>query len=277
MKRDPGNTFKTAQSITIGSKVRTFVDVVNSKDKFDIYRFRLNSSSTVNGFLTGLKAKTNLTLYDKAGNLIKRSATSLNSRRLNAVLDPGVYYIAVTQIAGATAYQLNLSAIAQTVTPPLPPPPPPLSNIDLMGDRLSVFPSGFIGKSVFSDARNFNLDYSIKNLGNSGIQEFLVSFYLSNNNSISTSDYLLDTYRISNLSAFSTTPTFRANLNLPQAGDSWWFSNSGEGSSIGVIRTYYVGMVIDPVNTVAETNESNNSNMGSGVDYTSITISNPAG
>lgn len=280
MKKDPGNTFKTAQSIAVDSKTRTFSDVVNSRDKFDVYRFKLKSSSTLNGFLTGLKAKATFALYNNTGKLIKRSTTNFSGRSLKASLDSGVYYISVAQIAGATSYKLSLSAASKLVTLPpeiLPPPPPPTPTIDLAGDRLSVFPSGFIGRSNFSNARNFNLDYSINNFGNDSIQEFLVSFYLSSNNSISTFDRLLDTYRISNLSAFSTTPTFSANLNLPAAGDSWWFSNPGEGSSIGAIRTYYVGMIIDPANAVAETNEGNNSNMGSAVDYTSITISYPAG
>jgi hypothetical protein len=279
MKRDPGNTFKTAQTVFINNKAQVFSDSVSSKDKFDIYRIKLGKSSNLKGFLTGLKSKADVMLYNASGKPIKRSTVSKKGKSLNAQLNPGMYYIAVAQIAGATTYRLSLSAIASpTVDPNItPPPPPPSPTVDLMGDRLSVFPTAFIGRSSFSNARNFDVNYRIKNLGNSEVKQFFVSFYLSSNNYISTTDRLLGTYYINNLSGFSNTPTFVANLDLPAAGDSWWLSNPGEGSSLGTIRTYYVGMIIDPDASLAETNEANNSNMGTWVDLASVTISNPFG
>jgi CARDB len=278
MKKDPGNTFKTAQTVFISNKAQVLSDFVSSKDKFDVYRIKLSKSSNFKSFLTGLKAKADVTLYNTFGKPIKRSTASKNGKSLNAQLNPGLYYIAVAQISGATSYRLSLAAnptVGQVIKPPPPPPPP--TTVDLVGDRLSIFPSGFIGRSNFSNARNFDVNYSIKNLGNSEVKEVFVSFYLSSNNYISTTDRLLSTYYVNDLSAFSTTPTFVANLNLPAASDSWWLSNPGEGSSIGMIRTYYVGMVIDPGANVVETDEANNSNMGTWIDYASITISNPAG
>jgi CARDB/RTX calcium-binding nonapeptide repeat (4 copies) len=106
----------------------------------------------------------------------------------------------------------------------------------------------------------FNFDFTIENLGGATQGNFEVSFYLSKDATIGTGDMLLTT-----ISVTPGTWTLPADLTLPGLNDAMW--SSGDG-------TYYMGMIIDSKNAIAESNELDNSNRGLALDLDSLTITN---
>ena len=106
-----------------------------------------------------------------------------------------------------------------------------------------------------------NLD--IRNGGSVASGGFNVSFYLSTNNIISTSDFLLSTGGVSGGLAGLTTGSFTTNLTLPGVNNPFWNGNG----------TYYIGMIIDSGGSVLESNENNNSNVGLSLDYDNVVVS----
>ncbi len=109
---------------------------------------------------------------------------------------------------------------------------------------------------------SFNIDFDITNTGSSA-GAFDVSFYLSNNNYISTVDHFLGITTINGL-AGNSTGSFTTNLNLPSVNHSFW---NGDG-------TYYIGMTVDSGSDVTEVYETNNSNVGFLFDYDDVAINN---
>jgi hypothetical protein len=93
-----------------------------------------------------------------------------------------------------------------------------------------------------------------------------VSFYLSTDRTITTTDRLLGTVSIPSLNGQLTSNLFSTNLSLPSFGDGIWYASGN----------YYIGMVVDSGNTIAESNEVNNSNQGVGIDLDSLAISLPS-
>jgi subtilase family serine protease len=96
----------------------------------------------------------------------------------------------------------------------------------------------------------FNLTFDVANLGGSTNTPFNVSFYLSGDQTINGSDFLLRTITIDPLAANSSTGTLTLtqDLLLPGINNSFW---KGDGN-------YFVGMVVDSANGIRETNEANN-------------------
>lgn len=125
-------------------------------------------------------------------------------------------------------------------------------------------------KGTFFDVRleplfsgeSFTADVDISNLGSrSTSSSFRVSFYLSSNNTISTSDYFLNSVTLNSLTAGGRS-SFSVNLTLPRANNYFW-----SGSN-----TYYIGMIVDSGNAIAESNEQNNSSTGDRVDYDAVFV-----
>ena len=112
----------------------------------------------------------------------------------------------------------------------------------------------------------FNFEFEIENLGGATNSNFEVSFYLSTDAKIGTSDFLLTKATVNALLANSTSGrlTMPADITLPGLNSPIW---SGDG-------TYYIGMIVDSGNTIAESNELDNSNRGQGLDLDSVVISN---
>lgn len=108
--------------------------------------------------------------------------------------------------------------------------------------------------------------FAVANLGDSTAGTFKIKFYLSPNSTIGDAgDYLLYTYTINSLSAQFYTGTGQY-VVLPTSNPF------GSGTS------FYVGMIVDADNQVAESNEANNKNQGANLDRTSsaFSITNPA-
>jgi len=98
--------------------------------------------------------------------------------------------------------------------------------------------------------QSFDLEFEVENTEEGEAGQFAVKFYLSDNSFISANDFFLDTYEITTLPGNSKTGRIVYNLTLPGEGNEFWGENG----------IYYVGMVVDADEQIAEINENNNSN-----------------
>lgn len=84
---------------------------IGNSDKLDHFRFRLTSRSNVSLTLAGLTADADLFLLDRSGKAIAQSQRSERlSEQVRRVLNPGVYFVKVTQVRGNTNYLLQVNA-----------------------------------------------------------------------------------------------------------------------------------------------------------------------
>ncbi len=73
------------------------------------YRLRLTQRSSLNLGLSKLKANADLTLVDRSGNVIDRSARSgQTAESINQTLESGTYYVQVNRRQNQTSYRLNI-------------------------------------------------------------------------------------------------------------------------------------------------------------------------
>lgn len=137
--------------------------------------------------------------------------------------------------------------------------PPPIPNPDMRG---IVFDATTDPATAGSTA---SVNFKLQNNGSQNASQFTVDFYLSTNSTITTDDFFLGQRVISGIESGKSTAELTQLLQLPGAGNAFW---NGTG-------TYYIGMVIDRDNNIAESNESNNSNRGVLLDKDSLTINVP--
>ncbi len=108
-----------------------------------------------------------------------------------------------------------------------------------------------------------DISFSLKNSGGETSQSFFVDFYLSDNSTISTSDYILGSFQVLGGMQSGTGPQVNTSFALPVRGHSAY--ENGDGS-------YYIGMIVDADSDVQESNEGNNRNIGNGTDRDSVEI-----
>ncbi|MGF1458422.1 MAG: CARDB domain-containing protein [Leptolyngbyaceae cyanobacterium] len=113
---------------------------------------------------------------------------------------------------------------------------------------------------------SFDVEFRIQNTEASTSGAFDVHFYLSANDYINPRDRFLGGYTINNIDGNSNSELLTTSLALPESGDAFW-PMSDDGA-------YTIGMIIDPERTIAETTETNNSNLGEFKDYDAVWISN---
>lgn len=130
------------------------------------------------------------------------------------------------------------------------------SGADLKGKFLDIFNQNITAGDIF------RLAFNLENTGSGNSANFDIDFYLSDNDFISENDKYLGTYKTS-LEGNSETGDILTAFILPEADDSFWKEADN----------YYVGMLIDTENEVAESNEENNSNTGQGIDFDAVEIS----
>ncbi|MGI0492859.1 S8 family serine peptidase [Alkalinema pantanalense CENA528] len=131
---------------------------------------------------------------------------------------------------------------------------------DLRGQSFDVVPtSGIAGNNV-------QVNFQIENLQRMRSSAFRVSFYLSDDATVTLSDYLLGSQELPSLSSATSTGLLSQILTLPSATNPVWLSNG----------TYYIGMVIDSTNGILEFRENNNANQGQGRDWDSVSIMLPS-
>ena len=132
------------------------------------------------------------------------------------------------------------------------------SLVDLTGTYLTPV------QETIAPGESFDIDFTIANKGNGNASSFNVEFYISKDKNISADeDIKLGDYNVNSLAANSNTGAITNFYNAPEADNEFWAEGDG---------TYYVGMVIDGENIVAETDELNNSNQGELLDYDDIKV-----
>ncbi|NEN91160.1 MAG: S8 family serine peptidase [Okeania sp. SIO3H1] len=111
------NTLINARDIGVLNTNQIWNDFVGDFDSVDYYRFHLNTTSDFNLFLSGLSADADVDLLEDKNNdgfeeIIDYSiASGSASEEINVSnLDPGTYYVKVSQYSGDTNYNLSLSA-----------------------------------------------------------------------------------------------------------------------------------------------------------------------
>ncbi len=111
-----------------------------------------------------------------------------------------------------------------------------------------------------------NVNWQIRNLTNQATTTNLrVGLYLSKDNVITTSDYLIDNVDFGLFSAQGGSVLVSRSYVWPDAV-----------SALGIISgTYYLGIVVDTNNAIAEAYETNNANRGQGIDWDSFTLIAP--
>ena len=140
----------------------------------------------------------------------------------------------------------------------------------------TVLPQSDLKGTFFDADKSFvaggslTTSFQVQNVGIAAAAAFRVGFYLSSDSTITPSDRAIGFYDFNALTQGTATSLVSTALTLPGVGDAFWQGN----------RTYYVGMVIDPLSAVAESNESNNANQGIGIDFNEVFITsaiiNPA-
>ena len=112
--------------------------------------------------------------------------------------------------------------------------------------------------------------FAVRNIGTTASGTFSVRVYISKNTTIGDADDLVLTTVPgwpSLAGGSGTGYTSYQNLSLPASNPY------GDSSTV-----FYIGMMVDPANLIAESNEANNRNQGNGIDKdtTAITITGPA-
>ncbi|UBF23766.1 pre-peptidase C-terminal domain-containing protein [Kovacikia minuta CCNUW1] len=242
-----GNTLATAFKIGGLNGTGQFRDRLDPSDLNDYYSFSLSNLSDFKLDLNGLSGDADVQLLKQDGTPIVGShANGAAAESINRQLAAGTYYIRVYPVSGvSTNYALNVSATPVTV--------------DLRGTWFDVTEPLTAGDSITAK-------FQVQNLGAGNAGAFRVGFYVSADSTITTDDRLLGFSDISALAANTTTGLLTASLLLPNSIDAFW-----SGS-----RTYYIGMVVDSLNAISEISESNNANLGNGIDFDDVAITVPA-
>ena len=187
-----------------------------------------------------------LELYDASGTVLTGSYSVTDNESIDyTVANPGTYYLRVYPYSGSeNTYDLWWDDV------------PPAGSVDLSGYYFDV-----LDEPLYA-GDSFEVDFEVLNSGSQSVSTFDVGFYISTDSTIESSDYDLGSYSISDLSANSSTGAIITNFSLPQSDEPFW-SGAGE---------YYIGMIVDPDNTISETDEENNANQGEFLDLDPVEI-----
>ncbi len=187
-----------------------------------------------------------LELYDASGTVLSGSYSTTDNESIDyTVANPGTYYLRVYPFSGSeNTYDLSWDDV------------PPAGSVDLSGYYFDV-----LDEPLYA-GDSFDVDFEVLNSGSQSVSTFDVEFYISTDSTIESSDYSLGSYSISDLTGNSSTGPIITNLNLPQSDEPFW-SGAGE---------YYIGMIVDPDNTISETSEENNANLGELFDLDPVEI-----
>lgn len=133
------------------------------------------------------------------------------------------------------------------------------NTVDLVGTSFEVVQDEIV------PGQDIDLGFVVKNEGMTTADPFSVDMYLSKDANIDPEeDYKLGTYDVKNeLNGKEDNGLKSVRYIAPELEDDFWGDEDG---------TYYAGMIIDPDNAIVETNETNNSNSGSGLDYASTNV-----
>lgn len=129
--------------------------------------------------------------------------------------------------------------------------------IDLTGQSFSI------AQSVIDKGQALNLDFSVMNSGDEDVAPFSFDIVISKDNEISEDDYKLGYYKIvTGLEAGQSSGLKSFSYQTPAKDSSFWEDDG----------FYTVGIRIDPDNQFFESNEDNNSNVGSDIDLDTVEV-----
>ena len=240
-----GKTELSAFNIGTLNTVGAYTDSISSDvpDYFKFsFAFRSNLVLSASDSLGQSLSSIGLQLY-KAG--ASGAASTLVSSYANQTLDPGSYYIKVSSNLDDINYRLNVEGRPQVT--------------ELVGNGFAVTGPAQVfltqGNSPTDNpSSTVSINYSIKNDGTIAAPDVKVSFYISRDQTFSLAGAVPD-YKVGeqifNLQPNEIKPNTTLALTLPPRLDPFWT----------VDGPYYLFEVIDPNNTIAETNETNNVNV----------------
>ena len=128
--------------------------------------------------------------------------------------------------------------------------------IDLTGSFFNIT------QQKISRGQDINLDFSVVNNGDEDIQPFNFDIVISQDEKIDENDLKIGNYEIRNvLEAGKDSGLKSFRYKTPSATSPFWLDKDS---------TYTVGLRLDPKNKFSESNESNNSNRGIGVDLDTV-------
>jgi subtilase family serine protease len=232
-----GNTIATAFDVGTLNGSGAYSDTVGGFDTSDFYKFSLLSTSNITLTLTGFA---NAEVYNSSGTLI----TNFTG------LAADTYYVRVYATSAGAKYTLSLTG--NSLSP------------DLVGNSLSLTNTSGTPITSIIAGQQFKVNFSGQNIGNSAVSSpFTVTFYLSKDGTIDTSDYSLGTYNVTGSVAAGGTFSGISTFTLPLPTDAFWNNTPG---------TYYIGMILDSGNAIAETSETNNSNLGLTIDSATTSV-----
>jgi hypothetical protein len=201
------------------------------RDKNDYYHFSLTEPNKLTVDLENLKADANVRLLDASGKLLKENIQKgAKPETISKELKAGDYYLQVLPVGTAkTNYNLTVGIQQQS---------------DLSG----VFQ---LASTTANPGEIVDVKYTVSNTDVSDADGFRVGFYLSADSAIDPKkDTLLDSQTIKSLAGYTLTSELTQKLTLPNVNDDFWKQ--------GKIKDFYLGMVVDDLNAIEESNEKNN-------------------
>ena len=139
----------------------------------------------------------------------------------------------------------------------------PISVVNPPGDLRAL---AVVGPSGATRGETVDIDFAIENLGLGPIENHEVEFFLSRDTIVTAGDHSLGVVSVARVDGGGQSETLRETLQLPAFDDPFWLPGDGQ---------YTIGMVIDPSESIAETDETNNANVGVGIDSLSLSIEVP--
>ncbi len=128
--------------------------------------------------------------------------------------------------------------------------------IDLAGSSFSIT------QQKIRRGQDINLDFTVVNNGDEDIQPFDFDIVISQDENIDENDLKIGNYEIRNvLEAGKDSGLKSFRYKTPSATSPFWLQEDS---------TYTVGLRLDPKNKFSESDESNNSNQGIGVDLDTV-------
>ncbi|MEB3293743.1 MAG: CARDB domain-containing protein [Synechococcales bacterium] len=186
-----------------------------------------------------------------SGTLNPLATHPLVAARALSLMDPaGGLMIPSDRTTGGS--QLHLGAAAQLAVNQQP---------DLLGSHFSTSRANF----NLTEGTSTSVQFQIQNAGATA-GAFKVGFYLSADRTIDTTDLWLEERSFFDLKANQSSDRLTQTLSLPGLEHPFWRNGSG---------TYYLGMISDRENQIAESNELNNLNSEFGKDIIEINVAIP--
>lgn len=259
-----GNVLNRARPIRLKSAPSRYQDWIGSTDRSDLYQFRLAKRSNVSLSLKNSRIDVDLSLLNSRGRWLQRSTRTGRQTQLNSTsLAAGVYYIKVA-LNRPTAKPIGTNYTLQTIIYPDQTPIPSINSSDSKPDLRGMT---FTAPANVAAGSSFTVHFGVHNAGGAVDAGTRVAFYLSEDPKITTGDRLLGTYELGSLAAKSNSSLFSTALTLPGASENFFWNGD---------KTYSVGMIVDPLNTLGESDETNNGNVALNVDYSNIFVSHTA-